>query len=214
MKNKFSLLISASALAFMACSSLEVSNPEEGIYPEGWNVVEYMAANPDLRSLQIMDQVGIINTKSGLKADGADSAAFDVIKAEIAIKYAGFTEASLDLEDKAKMKYLGAFNINGATNELVVLDTLTLDTGAIARQYVVYGKREGRPYRLCRDTETALFEKGDCYANAVTQYYDEHLFCSRGGVTYCIDCDQSCGVSTPAPVPSEETSAEDPAVGE
>lgn len=229
MKNKFSLLVSgaAAALALMACSSLEVSNPEEENFPTGWSVSEYMAANPDLRALQIMDQVAIMNTKSGAASDEADETAFAGIMDQIAVNYAGFTAATWDATDAAKLKYLKNFNVRGATNELELFATLELDTNALAMQYVAFGKREGRPYRLCNESDASLIVKGECQADDKS-FFDAHLYCSRDGVAYCIDCApaDACAAapsssaddattkptssSAAAPTDPESSAAEDP----
>ena len=190
MKNiKISLLAAGATIALLACSSLEVSNPESENFPEGWSTAEYVSVNPDLRALQIADQVAIMNSLSGAASDEADFTADTVLMTKIALEYAGFTEEGLDLSDKTKMKYLKRFNINGVSNEPAVFDTLTLDSVVFDRQYIVYGAVEGRPYRKCKDTETALVKKGECQKQeAASVGYKAHLYCSNAGVTYCIDC--------------------------
>lgn len=216
--NKISLLLSASALAFMACSSLDVNNAEEENYPADWSVAAYMAANPDLRALQIMDQVAIMNVKSGLKADEADDAAFEAVMGDIAVNYAGFTTATWDATDAAKVKYVKTFNVYGVTNEAELFATLELDSSAVAQQYIAYGKREGRPYRMCAEGEGTIV-KGTCQSNDMVDAlfpdnYEAHRYCSRGGVTYCIDCTASdeCPVMAPVtPVAPESSAAADPA---
>ena len=192
MKNfKISLLAAGATIALLACSSLEVSNPEAENFPADWSVAEYMKANPDLRALQIKDQVLILNTLSGLPADTAKFMSDTVTLKKIALEYAGFTEASFNLADDAKRKYIKTFDINGVDNEPAVFDTLKLDTALIERQYVVYGKIEGRPYRRCGATDVNLVKKGDCQAEeAANVAFSKHLYCALEGVTYCIDCDK------------------------
>lgn len=210
MKNKFSLLISASALAFMACSSLEVSNPEVENFPANWSVAAYLNANPDLRALQIMDQVTILNTKSGFASDAADDAAFEAIMGDVAVNYAGFTAATWDAADAAKTKYVKSFNVYGVTNELELFATMTLDSAAVEEQYVSYGRREGRPYRMCADGEGTIV-KGDCQSTDMEgalfpSNFENHLYCSRAGVTYCIDCvasDECPVIAAPVTTPAE-----------
>ncbi|MCQ2097699.1 MAG: hypothetical protein MJY87_07130 [Fibrobacter sp.] len=216
MKNKFSLLVSGAVFALMACSSLEVNNPEEENFPTGWSVAEYISVNPDLRALQIMDQVAIRNA-----GQTSDDAAFtentDLMKT-IAVNYAGFTEATWDPTDSKKLKYLKAFNIYGVDNEPEIFDTMVLDSSAIAEQYVAFGRREGRPYRSCTEAETGLVTKGECQAaegglKGDQLYYDAHLYCSKGGVTYCIDCaasDECPVIDTPVTPGPESSAAEDP----
>ena len=187
MKNiKISLLTAGATLALLACSSLEVSSPETENFPEGWSVAEYMSVNPDLRALQIMDQVAIMNTLSEAESDEAAFLSDTTLMTTIALNYAAFTEKNLDFKDKDKMKYLKSFNINGVSNEPEVFAKLELDTSAIARQYIVYGAIEGRPYRKCKESETALVKKGECQMTADS--YRAHLYCANAGVTYCIDC--------------------------
>ena len=191
MKNiKISLLAAGATIALLACSSLEVSNPESENYPEGWSTAEYISINPDLRALQIADQVNIMNTLSGAASDEADFTADTVLMTKIALEYAAFTEKNLDFSDKSKMKYLKQFNINGVSNEPAVFDTLTLDSSVFARQFLVYGKVEGRPYRKCKDSESNLVKKGSCQSDEANANigYMAHLYCSNAGVTYCIDC--------------------------
>lgn len=186
---KISLLAAGAVAALVACSSLEVSNPTEENFPEGWSVSEYLSVNPDLRSLQIMDQVAIMNKISGKEADDEAFLADTVTMKKIALEYAGFTETSLNFTDKDKMKYLKSFNIYGVDNEPAVFDTLTLDTAVFERQYVVYGAIEGRPFRKCKDSETALVKKGSCQASEDESVgYVGHLYCAKEGVTFCIDC--------------------------
>ena len=190
MKNiKISLLATGATIALLACSSLEVSDPEVENYPEGWSTAEYISINPDLRALQLADQVTIMNSLSGAASDEAEFLADTTLMTKIALEYAGFTEEGFDLSDKAKKKYLLQFNINGVSNEPAVFDTLTLDSAAFSRQYIVYGAVEGRPYRKCKDTETALVKKGECQKQEAPSIgYKDHLYCSNAGVTYCIDC--------------------------
>lgn len=207
MKNRISLLLSASALAFMACSSLEVSNPEEENFPADWSAAAYMAVNPDLRAMQIRDQVSIMNTRSGIAADEADAAAFEAIMGDVALNYAGFTAANWDAVDKAKVKFVMGFNVNGATNELEILATIQPDTTALAMQFVSYGRREGRPYRMCGEGEGTIV-KGDCQSNDMEgslfpTNFEAHLYCSRDGVTYCIDCTAADECPVLAPVVPE-----------
>ena len=197
--------------------SLVVSNPEEENYPAGWSVANYIAANPDLRSLQIMDQVAILNATSGLPADNDAFAANTELMLTIATQYAGFTATSWDPTDSKKLKYLQSFNIYGVDNEPAVFSTMVLDSNAIAQQYVAYGRREGRPFRPCNESETGLVAKGECQAEigGIKQdqlYYDNHTYCSRGGVSYCIDCGASdaCPVmnpTTPDPSTTDEPAA-------
>ncbi|SHK76776.1 hypothetical protein [Fibrobacter sp. UWEL] len=210
MKNKISLLISASALAFMACSSLEVSNPEEENFPADWSVAAYLTVNPDLRAMQIKDQVTILNTKSGLASDAADETAFEAIMGDVALNYAGFTAASWDATDASKTKYVKSFNVYGVANELELFATLQLDSTAIGMQFVSYGRREGRPYRACAEGEGAIV-KGDCQSTDMEgalfpTNFENHLYCSRAGVTYCIDCvasDECPVIAAPVPTPAE-----------
>jgi len=191
MKNvKISLLAAGATLALLACSSLEVDNPEEENFPADWSVVEYIKANPDLRALQIMDQVSIWNATKGFESDEDAFLADTALMTDVALKFAGFTETSLDFADKDKMKFLKSFNMYGVTDERVVLDTLTLDSIVFEKQFVVYGAVEGRPYRLCADTETSLVKKGECQSDEATSVgYVAHLYCSKSGVVYCIDCE-------------------------
>lgn len=190
MKNiKISLLAAGATIALLACSSLEVNNPEVENFPEGWSTAEYISINPDLRALQIADQVAIMNSLSGAASDETGFLADTVLMTKIALEYAGFTAEGFDITDKSKKKYLLQFNINGVSNEPAVFDTLTLDSAVFDRQYIVYGAVEGRPYRKCKDTETALVKKGECQKQeAASVGYKNHLYCSNAGVTYCIDC--------------------------
>lgn len=220
MKKQISLLLSASALAFMACSSLEVSNPEEENFPADWSAAAYMAVNPDLRAMQIMDQVAIMNLKSGVAADAADDAAFEAVMGDIAVTYAGFTAANWDAADASKVKHVKSYNVHGVTNEMELFATMELDTAALAMQYVSYGKREGRPYRACAAGEGSIV-KGDCQSVDLEgalfpTNFDNHLYCSREGVTYCIDCtasDECPVISAPVTTPAEAEPAA-PAEGE
>ena len=187
MKNlKISLLAAGATLSFMACSSLEVSNPTEENFPADWSVVEYINANPDLRALQLLDQVKMWNDVSGNEKDDDAYIADSALVKKIAVNYAGFTEANLNLADKDVVKYLKRFNMYGIPDETLVFDTLTLDTLAFSEQFVSYGKIEGRPYRMCAST-AGLVKKGDC--QATEESFVAHLYCSDEGVAYCLDCD-------------------------
>ena len=191
MKNiKISLLAAGATIALLACSSLEVTNPEEENFPSDWSVDEYLSVNPDLRALQILDQVAIMNVVSGAASDMDAFLADTALMTNVAINYAGFTETGLDFTDTDKMKYLKQFNINGVSNEPAVFDTLTLDTSVIARQYLVFGAIEGRPYRKCSEAEagSGLVKRGDCQMKDSS--YVSHKYCASAGVTYCIDCDK------------------------
>ncbi|MBR4784778.1 MAG: hypothetical protein IK012_05930 [Fibrobacter sp.] len=205
MKNlKISLLAAGATIALLACSSLEVSNPEAENFPVGWSLAEYISVNPDLRALQIMDKVTIINSISKLPSDSAEFMANPDLK-QFAITYAGFTEESYDVDNIDKRKHLKNFNINGVSNEAVVFDSLlagktvcaamlngkgvAFDSTVIERQYLVYGKTEGRPFRKCGAGDQ-LVKKGECQADASEAVgYSKHLYCASEGVTYCIDCD-------------------------
>jgi len=207
MKNiKISLLAAGATIALLACSSLEVSNPESENFPEDWSLAEFASVNPDLLALQIKDQVNVINTVSKLPSDEDDFMAdADALK-QLALTYAAFTEESYDIADNAKLKYLKAFNINGVSNEAAVFDSLlkgkavcagilngkgvTLDSSVLARQFVVYGAAEGRPYRKCKEAETGLVKRGECQsADEPSIGFSAHLYCDNAGVAYCIDCD-------------------------
>ena len=207
MKNvKISLLAAGATLVLLACSSMEVDNPTVENFPEGWSTAEYIKVNPDLRALQIKDQVFIMNTISGAENDDDKFLADEEAVKALAIKHAGFTEASFDLTDKDKLKYIKGFNIYGVENESAIFDTLTLDSVVFDRQYVSYGAVEGRPMRACTDKETALVKKGECQADENANVgYVAHLYCSNAGVTYFIDCkaDDKC----PEVIPESSSSA-------
>ena len=209
MKNvKISLLAAGATLALLACSSLEVDNPEEENFPADWSVVEYIKANPDLRALQIMDQVNIWNATKGFESDEAAFLADTVLMTNIALNYAGFTETSLDFTDKDKMKFLKAFNMYGVDNEVAAFDTLVLDTSVFEKQFVAYGAVEGRPYRTCKDNETNLVKRGDCQSNEVASVgFVGHLYCASAGAVYCIDCAATDECPEVAPVPVESSSS-------
>ena len=88
MKNiKISLLAAGATIALLACSSLEVSNPEAENFPEGWSTAEYISVNPDLRALQIADQVAILNSASGAASDEADFMADTVLMTKVALVF-------------------------------------------------------------------------------------------------------------------------------
>ncbi len=237
MKNKFSLLVSGAAIALAACSSLEVSNPETGNYPAGWNVAEFLEVNPDLRSLAIMDQVANLNAESGAASDEAEFRKDTATYTAVAINFAGFTAENFT-GSSDQMKHLIKFNIYGISNEEEVLGTFTLDTAAIEKQYVAYGRREGRPVRTCMDSDN-VFLKGDCQAVMDTIYakcteddvatgvpgcdkvgkkyiddivntgrFDNHIFCRKGSDVYCLDCTEACAKPVEPTVPEEEKTPE------
>lgn len=209
MKNvKISLLAAGATLALLACSSLEVDNPEEENFPADWSVVEYIKANPDLRALQIMDQVNIWNATKGFESDEAAFLADTTLMTNVALNYAGFTETSLDFTDKDKMKYLKAFNMYGVDNEVAVFETLALDTSVFEKQFVAYGAVEGRPYRTCKDNEANLVKRGDCQSSEVASVgFVGHLYCASAGAVYCIDCAATDECPEVAPVPVESSSS-------
>lgn len=202
MKKKISLLVAGTALAFMACSSLEVNNPIEENFPSDWNVEVYANLNPDLKALQYTDQIAIMNKQSGAADDMDAFVANEAMLSEIAVKYAGFTATNWDPAAKDKMDFIKKFNINGVTNENEVIPTIKLDMEALSEQYLAYGMRDGRPYRECREGEATVI-KQQCQAadtNVVTAgtgaskvtvfyYHYEHLYCAQGGEVYCIDCE-------------------------
>lgn len=227
MKNvKISLLAAGATLALLACSSLEVDNPTEENFPADWSLAEYMNVNPDLRALQIMDNVTIINAISKLPSDSAEFMASPDLK-QFAITYAGFTEENYDIENGDKRKYLKSFNINGISNEAAVFDSLlkghtvcaamlngkgvAYDSSVIELQYIAYGKIEGRPYRACKATETGLVKKGTCQKDeAPSVGYVDHLYCASEGVTYCLDCDtvaDNCPEESSSSTAAPESSA-------
>lgn len=207
-KMNISLLAAGAALAFMACSSLEVSNPAEENFPEDWNLAEYVKANPDLRALQIRDQVALLNKVSGVANDDDAFLAEAALVSQIATQYGGFASATIDLTDKDVKAFIVGFNIYGVANEPAVFDTLTLDSNAFELQYASFGKIEGRPYRLCRADETNLVKRGDCQGNPVsdmTTSYLPHSYCSDAtGVVRCIDCDASLACPEIAPASSSD----------
>ncbi len=225
MKNiKISLLAAGATIALLACSSLEVSNPEVENFPDDWSLSEFASVNPDLLALQIKDQVNIINTVSKLPSDEENFMAdADVLK-QLAITYAGFTEKSYDLTDTKKLAYLKAFNINGVANEAAVFDSLVkghtvcagilngkgvaLDSSVLARQYVVYGAVEGRPYRKCKDAETDLVKRGECQsADEPSIGFSGHLYCDKDGEVFCVDCDTGVDNCPDAVKPASSSSA-------
>lgn len=211
MKNvKISLLAAGATLALLACSSLEVDNPEEENFPADWSVVEYIKANPDLRALQIMDQVNIWNATKGFESDEAAFLADTTLMTNVALNYAGFTATSLDFTDKDKMKYLKAFNMYGVDNEVAVFETMALDTSVFEKQFVAYGAVEGRPYRSCKDNEVNLVKRGDCQSSEVASVgFAGHLYCASAGAVFCIDCaaTDECPEVVPVPVESSSSAA-------
>ena len=148
MKNvKISLLAVGATLALLACSSLEVENPAEENFPSDWSVSEYIKVNPDLRALQIRDQVNILN--STREADAANAffgeTGINELGTTVALNYAGLTQEDLDLGDESSLKaYLSKFNVYGVDNEPALFDTLTLDSSVFEQQFVAYGAVEGR----------------------------------------------------------------------
>lgn len=222
MKKKISLLVAGTALAFMACSSLEVNNPIEENFPSDWNVEVYANLNPDLKALQYTDQIAIMNKQSGAADDMDAFVANEAMVNEIAVKYAGFTATNWDPTAKDKMEFVKKFNINGVTNENEVIPTIKLDMEALSEQYLAYGMRDGRPYRECREGEATVI-KQQCQAadtNVVTAgtgaskvtvyyYHYDHLYCAQGGEVYCIGCeaeDATCK-DPAAALPAESSSS-------
>ena len=217
MKNfKISLLAAGATIALLACSSLEVSNPEAENFPPDWSTSEFVRVNPDLRALQIRDQVDIMNTRSRKPADPEVFMSDSVMLKKIALEYAGFTESNYDLKNSEYLLYLQSFNIYGVEHEDVVFDTLTLDSAVFKLQYTAYGKIEGRPYRACGEADMAkIVKKGPCQANSNAKVgYRDHLYCALEGAAYCLDCDKimdDCPVvssSSNATPESSETSSE------
>ena len=210
MKNfKISLLAAGVTIALLACSSLEVSNPEAENFPSDWNTSEFVRVNPDLRALQIRDQVAIMNAKSGKPSDLESFMSDSATLKKIALEHAGFTEANFDFKmNDNYTAYLQSFNINGVDSEYVVFDTLTLDSAVFEMQYIAYGKIEGRPYRMCGEGDLAkLVKKGECQASESAKVgYSNHKYCALDGVTYCFDCDKvldECPVIIPESSSSE-----------
>ena len=207
MKNvKISLLAAGATLALLACSSLEVDNPTEENFPKDWSAAEYIKVNPDLRALQIRDQVNYMNTVSGAENDDdAFFANLDVVKA-LMIKHGGMNEEGFDTTHS---KYIKAFNIRGVENESAIFDTLTLDTAVFEKQYVVYGAIEGRPYRSCKDNDANLVKKCESTQadEAANVGFSGHLYCAKEGVTYCLDCEPQGECPDDFVVPEESSSS-------
>ena len=218
MKNfKISLLAAGATIALLACSSLEVSNPDAENFPPDWSTSEFVRVNPDLRALQIRDQVDIMNTGSGKPSDLESFMSDSATLKKIALEHAGFTEANFDFKmNDNYTAYLQSFNIYGVEHEDVVFDTLTLDSAVFKLQYTAYGKIEGRPYRACGEADMAkIVKKGPCQANSNAKVgYRDHLYCALEGAAYCLDCDKimdDCPVvssSSNATPESSETSSE------
>ena len=207
MKNfKISLLAAGATIALLACSSLEVSNPEAENFPPDWSTSEFVRVNPDLRALQIRDQVDIMNTRSRKPADPEVFMSDSVMLKKIALEYAGFTESNYDLKNSKYLSYLQSFNIYGVEHEDVVFDTLTLDSIVFKLQYTAYGKIEGRPYRACGEADMAkIVKKGPCQANSNAKVgYRDHLYCALEGAAYCLDCDK---IMDDCPVASSSSNA-------
>lgn len=100
MKKSLTILIAFGSLAFLACSSLGVSDSEaiEGNYPAGFTAAEYMALHPQLGTLQRQEYVTAYNKALSLEAEAiaADSIAFFEDTAslhQIYVNYAGYSEA-------------------------------------------------------------------------------------------------------------------------
>ena len=206
MKNfKISLLAAGATIALLACSSLEVSNPDAENFPPDWSTSEFVRVNPDLRALQIRDQVDIINTRSGKPSDMESFLSDSVMLKKIALEHAGFTESNYSLTDN-NLNYLKSFNINGVEHEDVVFDTLTLDSVVFKLQYTAFGKIEGRPYRACGDADMAkIVKRGPCQASSNTKVgYRDHLYCALEGAAYCLDCDK---IMDDCPVASSSSNA-------
>lgn len=223
--SKTLLLGSVAAIALAACSSLDVDGTVIDNYPTGFTYAGYLAANPDLVDLQYMDQVEIYNAQYTLNysddavdvsaAKKSDEDAFVGDTAQmvaIGETYGGFAKDFLANSENITgrvVTYLKKFNVYGTTNDLDAISKMVIDTTAIVEQYLAYGKKEGRPFRICAASEMgSLVKKGDCQSDDAG-YYLNHLYCADEAtkVTYCLDCDASFETCPEVVAPTSSSAA-------
>ena len=185
------ILCSAVVASFVACSADDISNADEGNYPDDFSDKEYAEVNWDLVTIQMKNAIAEIE----VFFDKEES-----IK-EIFTKYVGFADSIYPGFEKLKTgkmymdfrETLYAFHITGntATKDLAFLKEFKVNYDVIREQYWMVGRIEGRSYRFCKSGETKQLKvKDQSQAEAVRTKWDysAHLYCKNkaDGLDYMV----------------------------
>jgi hypothetical protein len=206
----------AAMLALGACSSME---PEDDFERYGnflapdFDLAKFSSLNPDVAALQVIDTIKLLNsaweaqqkeslTQAQITSSKTvdNNAFFSGDGKTIAKNYLKWTDAIVNTavaearpaDTTAQGRWL-RFNIYGENNELAFLESFLqtkLDSSLILQTYVMYSRKDGRPYRECKSSELANEVKNiDMEGVIVTQSgnrytydYSELFFCDDNGV--------------------------------
>lgn len=208
------------ALALAACSSMEPKDDFElygDFLPPDFNLANFSRLNPDIAVLQAIDTIRQINEawenlqKETLTATEinalkkSDSTAFvDGEGQTVARNYlkwrdediaAALNEARSN-DTTARGRWL-RFNIYGQDNEPSFLEGFLqskVDSTLILQTYTMYGRKDGRPYRVCKSGELAnevksremagvIVIQSGAVSNPTYSYdYSEIFLCDDDGV--------------------------------
>lgn len=212
MRKILKLLSLAAVFALAACSSLEPADDFErygNFLPPDFNLAKFSELNPDIAALQATDTIRQINLAWEAKQteDNLDVGALKeqdngkFVYADginIAKNYLKWNDAEMDkarVGSKADTAALGRwlrFNILGSDNELDFLENFLqtkADSTLILQTFVKYSLRDGRPYRVCKDSEAGNEQKSEKMDGVIerkagsTTYYDYSnlFFCDNNG---------------------------------
>lgn len=156
-----------------------------------------------------------------------DSVAYEsdtTVLLAVAKKYGGYTEEHFLTAGgtytfaRDEMKFLRRYNSYQHRDDLKNLESIKVEEEALFRQYIAYGRYEGRGFRPCTDGEvTSSPKRGGCQADDAGSYAG-HLYCTDVATltVYCVDCDAVKDVCAEVIVeePEEEKTPESSAAAE
>jgi len=204
------------ALALAACSSMKADDDFErygNFLPSDFNLAKFSLVNPDIAALQVTDTVKQINAawENSLKEASKTTAEINTLKKAdstefvngagqiLAINYLKWREEDINAalsetrsnDTTARGRWL-RFNIYGNEDEPAFLANFlqsSVDSALILQTYVMYARKDGRPYRECRPDELGNEVKNKDMAGVIeirsgVYNYGEIFFCndSENGV--------------------------------
>jgi len=189
------------------------------LLPPDFDLAKFSELNPDIAASQAVDTVKLLNTawENKRKESGSSPTQITNLKNQdktaffngdgkiIAKNYLNWGDATIDsvvalaikapnFADTTAQGRLNRFNIYGESNtELAFLENFLktqMDSSLVMKTYVLYSKKDGRPYRKCKPSELANEVKNinmegviDIQSGSRHTYdYSELLFCDDNGV--------------------------------
>lgn len=163
--------------------------------PKDFNSAEFAQLNPDIALAQTIDSIKTLNAEwkqgkidEGIalqninRAKSADDASFltTEIVDSIAINHLQWSDSLVAVMRKesasgSRKIYLAQFNIAERDDELEFIKNYPIDSAAFVKTYVLYAKKDGRPYRACKAGEMQTLKTPSLANN---NDYSAYNFCA------------------------------------